>query len=81
MKNYGLSLLIFLMFSASPLFAQNKNGQYKAVDEFVNTLGSLNTLNVARIADTLTRKLADKEQKARALVYKMIGHYSANWWY
>ena len=22
-----------------------------------------------------------KEQKARALVYKMIGHYSANWWY
>ena len=22
-----------------------------------------------------------KEQKARSLVYKMIGHYSANWWY
>lgn len=58
-------LLIFTTGS----FAQSNFTQYKAVDEFVTKLGSLDSLNVAQIAEALTMKIQDKEQKARALFY------------
>lgn len=76
MKKYGITCLLLLVFSTSQLFAQSKKTEYKSVDEFVITLGALNTLNVARIADTLTRKLADKELKARAIFYWIANNIS-----
>jgi len=57
---------LFLIFSTSTLKAQNK---YQQVDAFVEKLGPLTGLNVATIADTLTRKIASKEDKARAIFY------------
>ena len=49
------------------LFAQQL--KYKDVDEVVEKLGPLNNFNVAVIADTITDKFADDEQKARAIFY------------
>ncbi len=57
-------LLISLSFSS---FAQQ--AKYKNVDEAVEKLGPLNNFNVAVIADTITEKFADDEQKARAIFY------------
>lgn len=49
--------------------AQFTDPKYANTDKFVIGLGTLDSLNVARIADTLTRKITDKEQKARAIFY------------
>lgn len=49
--------------------AQSNTTHYKAVDDFVMKLGSLNNFNVATIADTITRHFTDKEDKARAIFY------------
>jgi len=50
-------------------FANAQNAQYKAVDEVVGKLGALPDLNVATITDTITRNLANRELKARAIFY------------
>lgn len=49
--------------------AQRGSKDYAATDEIVKKLGRLDSLNVARIADTITRPFSDKEQKARAIYY------------
>ena len=53
--------------AAFDVFAQQS--KYKNIDEVVEKLGSLNNFNVAVIADTITEKFADNEQKARAIFY------------
>ena len=53
--------------AAFGVFAQQS--KYKNIDETVEKLGSLNNFNVAVIADTITEKFADNEQKARAIFY------------
>ncbi len=68
--------LFLVAFFISSSFAQNYSNQYTAVDAFTKKLGSLDSLNVARIADTLTRKLADKEQKARAIFFWIANNIS-----
>jgi hypothetical protein len=72
MKRFFPAFLILFMIYTGTL-AQSQSIQYKAVDEFVTKLGPLDSLNVAQIAEALTLKLQDKEQKARALFY-WIGH-------
>jgi hypothetical protein len=69
MKKYLFAIFSSMLFTSLSLNAQPKANPYKAVDEFVKTLGALESKNVAIIADTLTRRLADKEQKARAIFY------------
>jgi hypothetical protein len=49
--------------------AQTTEGPYQNVDEFVVSLGALTDKNVSTIADTLTRKLSNKQLKARAIFY------------
>lgn len=51
----------------SPLFAQHQS--YRSVDETTAKFGALNSLNIARIADTITAPFADREDKARAIFY------------
>jgi len=62
---YILFTMIFIAV-LSPRFAL---AQYKSVDETVAKFGSLNELNIARIADTITAPFSDREQKARAIFY------------
>ena len=59
-------VLIFIG-AAFGVFAQQS--KYNNIDEAVKKLGPLNNFNVAVIADTVTEKFADNEQKARAIFY------------
>lgn len=68
MKKMLYSLLAFVILNCSSVSAQS-GMQYKAVDEFVIKLGGLDSLNVAQIAERLTLKISDKEQKARAIFF------------
>jgi hypothetical protein len=65
MKKNVLFLLVSV-FSITVISAQTK---YEAVDKTVQKLGALPTLNVARIADTVSISFTDKEEKARAIFY------------
>ena len=61
-------VLVFIFIGAAfSVFAQQS--KYKNIDEAVKKLGPLNNFNVAVIADTVTEKFADNEQKARAIFY------------
>ncbi len=63
-------LLAFAFVISSHTYAQLPNNpEYPAVDNFVKKLGPLTGFNVAVIADTLTRTLTDKKDKARAIFY------------
>lgn len=63
MKRY-FSLLCLSVFSLT-LHAQ----LYSKVDGYAGTLGTLDSLNVAQISDTLTQPFSTKEEKARAIFY------------
>ena len=65
MKFFILVVLSFFFSNLS--FAQNTD--YAAADAHAAKLGPLSTLNVATIADTITRPFNDKAQKARAIYY------------
>lgn len=67
MKKYSFILTFILSFIVTGIFAQQKD--YSAIDNLVKNLGSLDKLNVATIADTITRNFPDKENKARAIYY------------
>jgi len=50
--------------------------EYSRTDSIVKKLGSLDSFNVAVIADTLSRKFADKENKARAIYFWIANNIS-----
>ena len=63
-----LSLLLFFSF----IFivhgkAQGNNNEFDKVDAYVQSLGSLDTLNMGTIADLVTKNFNDKKLKARAI--------------
>jgi hypothetical protein len=66
MKKLLCGLAFTLFFGA--LNAQETN-RYKKTDSIVKRLGSLDSFNVAIIADTVTRPFASKVDKARAIFY------------
>ena len=43
------------------------SGQYKAVDDYVKSLGRLDTLNMGTISQVLTRKFPEPKEKVRAI--------------
>ena len=65
MKKIIFSVILLAVSFGS--FAQES--KYKNVDDAVEKLGPLNNFNVAVIADTITAKFTDNEQKARAIFY------------
>lgn len=65
MKN--LILFIFTFIASASLTGQVKN--FTSTDAYVKQIGSLDNLNVATIADTITRNFPDKYDKARAIFY------------
>lgn len=64
-------LLLFLFFQG---FYVNAQSNYKAIDEFVASLGPMADKNLATVADTITRPFAEKEQKARAIFFWIANH-------
>ena len=57
-------------------YAQSEENIYNKTDAVVKKFGSLNNLNVATIADTITRPFADKTSKARAIFYWITNNIS-----
>ncbi|HMJ46393.1 MAG TPA: transglutaminase domain-containing protein [Ferruginibacter sp.] len=70
-----VSLFIFLCFLILVARAQG-NKSYEPVDNFVQSLGRLDSFNVATIADTLTSKFPEKINKARAIYYWIANNIS-----
>lgn len=70
---------ILLTFAILSAFVFNINAQestYRNIDSIVKQFGALETLNVATIADTITRRFTDKEMKARAVFYWIANNIS-----
>ncbi len=76
MKIKLFGLLVCTLFFIRAAHAQYPPGHYAITDNFVQKLGTLDSLNVARITDTLTRRLPEKEQKARAIFYWIANNIS-----
>lgn len=68
--------LFLLILGINTLKAQPVEMPLSANDEYVKNLGALETLNVATIADTLTRKFGDKKDKARAIFFWIANNIS-----
>ncbi len=62
-------LYLLASFALHSSFAQIAIPKYKYIDDEVQKLGALVNFNVATIADTITSKFSDNEQKARAIFY------------
>ena len=63
---------ILLLLTLTAIFVSNHScfaQEYGEVDAKVAQLGRLDSLNVARIADTVSRSFPDRQQKARAIFY------------
>lgn len=65
-----------LFMGAFHFHAKAQPASYLAVDEKVASLGVLPNLNVATIADTITRPFAGKMEKARAIFYWISNNIS-----
>jgi hypothetical protein len=76
MNRTVLTFAFSFLFSTTLLHAQAPGDEYAKTDAFVRSLGSLDNLNVATIADTITRKLDAKKDKARAIFYWIANNIS-----
>ena len=61
------SFFFLLLFSCVHTFAQKRNVDFKLVDDYVKSLGSLDILNVGTISYIVTKKFPDNQDKARAI--------------
>ncbi|MBC7890546.1 MAG: hypothetical protein H7Z13_21955 [Ferruginibacter sp.] len=60
-----LSTVLILTGSASS--AQSSTGDYKVIDDYVKSLGALDTLNMGTISYIVTKKFPDAKDKVRAI--------------
>lgn len=63
-----ITLCLLFLAGMLSLRAQG-NQEYANVDAYVKQLGALEKFNVSIITDTITKKFADKKEKARAIYY------------
>jgi Transglutaminase-like superfamily len=66
----------FLLFFSVTLSAQGGNDRFKVVDEYVQSLGRLDTLNAGTISHILTKKFAENTDKVRAIFYWIANNIS-----
>ncbi|MEO6406750.1 MAG: transglutaminase domain-containing protein [Ferruginibacter sp.] len=69
MKHIKKIVFLLSSFVLFHFYSKAQKEDYLPVDKKVQNLGSLDSFNVAIIADTITRPFAEKEQKARAIYY------------
>ena len=60
-------ILLLFLFSSTKIIAQNTSGDFKVIDDYVKSLGSLDTLNTGTITYIVTKKFPDNKDKARAI--------------
>jgi len=77
MKKYTALLMMAALLSCTPaLHAQTGSDRYKIVDDYVQSLGSLDTLNVGTISHLLTKKFPESTDKVRAIFYWIANNIS-----
>ncbi|HMK05668.1 MAG TPA: transglutaminase domain-containing protein [Ferruginibacter sp.] len=76
--NYFFKRSILLLFTCIPfiLFAQNENRDFKAVDDYVKSLGSLQGMSMGTINNVVSKKFEDKIDRARAIYYWIANNIS-----
>ena len=68
MKLFAKKIIFLLvLFSGTKITAQNRFNDFKVLDEYVKSLGSLDTLNTGTITYIVTKKFPDDKDKARAI--------------
>ncbi len=67
MKQIKFLLIAVYISVCSISYAQSGNGTYKVVDEYVQSLGSLDTLNAGTISYVVTKKFSSPIDKVRAI--------------
>jgi transglutaminase/protease-like cytokinesis protein 3 len=69
--NHFLRRSILLLFTCTPflLSAQTNGRDFKAVDEYVKSLGSLQGMSMGTINNVVSKKFEDKIDRARAIYY------------
>ena len=72
-KKISFLLLLCISFNA---FAQTTGRNFKDVDEYVQKLGSLDSLNMGTISNMLTKNFPDKVDKLRAIYYWITNNIS-----
>ncbi len=60
-------ILLLVLFTGTKITAQNKFNDFKVIDDYVKSLGSLDTLNTGTITYIVTKKFPDDKDKARAI--------------
>jgi uncharacterized membrane protein YciS (DUF1049 family) len=65
MKYFCTGVLALFLFAFS--FQVDAQNDYSIVDNYVKSLGSLDTLNMGTISYTVTKKFADPKEKVRAI--------------
>jgi transglutaminase/protease-like cytokinesis protein 3 len=68
------SAFLLLLFTTG--YSQQSASRYAVVDEYVQSLGSLDTLNVGTISYLLTKKFNNNEDKLRAIYYWVANNIS-----
>lgn len=77
MKKKIITLILpSLLLLITTLTAQTNSDRFKTVDEYVKSLGSLDTLNVGTISHILTRKFPESTDKVRAIYYWITNNIS-----
>lgn len=66
-KQLQFFLLAIVIFMSTNGIAQTNTTEFKQVDEYVASLGTLDTLNMGTISYTITKKFTDNKQKVRAI--------------
>ncbi len=62
-------LSVFFIIAGFNLSAQTSNRDFKAIDEYVQSLGSLDSMSMGTINNVVSNKFTDKMDKARAIYY------------
>jgi len=61
------ALAVFILFFSITTATKAQNKEYKPVDEYVKSLGALDTLNMGTISYLVTKKFPDLKDKVRAI--------------
>ena len=74
MKYWSKIILIALLVcNTATLFAQTGGRDFKVVDEYVKSLGDLDSMSMGTINNVVSNKFPDKIDRARA-IYDWIAH-------
>jgi len=68
--------LLFLFCILSTYTFSQKNDNYAIVDNYVNSLGEMDSLNISSITKKLTSHFSDKKMKCRAIYYWIANNIS-----